>query len=82
MSSILIYSKPGCAFCDKAKALLQMKKIDFTESVLGQDILSEDFQSLFPEVRAVPFIIIDGVKIGGYDKLVEWVDRRPEYLAG
>lgn len=82
MSNILIYSKPSCAFCDKAKTFLRMKNIEFTESVLGEDILTEDFTSLFPEVRTVPFVVIDGVKIGGYDKLVEWVERRPEYLAG
>lgn len=82
MSEVVIYSKPACAFCDKAKALLHMKKVEFTESVLGKDIITEDFQSMFPDVRTVPFIVIDGVKIGGYDKLVEWLDRRPEYLAG
>lgn len=82
MSNIVIYSKTGCAFCDKAKGFLQTKNISFTESVLGKDILTEDFQSLFPEVRTVPFIVIDGVKIGGYDKLVEWVDGRPQFIAG
>ena len=33
----------------------------------------EDFVSLFPNIKSVPHIIIDGVQIGGYDKLQEWV---------
>lgn len=81
MSEIIVYSKPDCPYCVKAKALLHIKQQPFTESVIGQDILREDFVSLFPDVRSVPLIVIDGVKIGGYDKLVEWLDARPQLLA-
>lgn len=67
---VLIYTKESCPACTKAKAYLKMKNIDFNESVLGKDILREDFIELFPEQKTVPLIIIDGVKIGGYDDLV------------
>ncbi len=82
MSTVLIYSKPGCAYCEKAKNLLKIRNVAFTESVLGADILTEDFVSMFPDVKSVPLIIVDGVKIGGYHELVEHIAKRPEFLAG
>lgn len=82
MSEIHVYSKPDCPYCVKAKMLLRLRDIPYVESVIGKDILREDFVSLFPDVRSVPLIVIDGVKIGGYDQLVEWFDNRTQLLAG
>jgi glutaredoxin len=82
MSEIIVYSKPDCPYCVKAKMLLRLRDIPYVESVVGKDILREDFVSLFPDVRSVPLIVIDGVKIGGYDQLVEWFDNRTQLLAG
>lgn len=79
--NVLIYSKKDCPSCVKAKALLNIKGIEYNESVIGEDILREDFMATFPDVRTVPFIIVDGVKIGGYEQLREHLDR-PEFLAG
>lgn len=81
MSNIIVYSKTNCPYCVKAKQLLTIKGKEFTEVVIGVDMLREDFMATFPDVRSVPFIVIDGVKIGGYDNLVEWFDN-PQLLAG
>lgn len=80
--NVLIYTKQDCPSCIKAKSLLNIKGIDFKESVIGVDILREDFTATFPEVRTAPFIIIDGVKVGGYEHLREYLDNRPELLQG
>lgn len=80
--NVLVYTKDNCPYCVKAKALLAMKGVSYTESVIGVDILREDFMTLFPDVRTVPLIIINEVKVGGYDQLREYFDNRPEYLAG
>ena len=82
MSNIIVYTKPNCGYCVKAKQLLTMKGNQYTEVVIGTDIMTENFMEMFPEVRSVPFIVIDGVKIGGYDKLVEQFDNNPQFLAG
>lgn len=71
MSTIVVYSKANCVYCDRAKALLNSKGLPYVETRLGEDILREDFMATFPEVRTMPFIIIDGVKIGGYTELVK-----------
>ena len=80
--NILMYTKKECPSCMKAKALLRTSSLNFTESVIGEQILREDFVTLFPEARTVPFIIIDGVKIGGYEQLKEHLDRKPEFITG
>lgn len=80
--NVLIYSKKDCPSCIKAKSLLNVKGIQYRESIIGEDILREDFVATFPEVRTAPFIIIDGVKVGGYEQLREYLDNRPEFLTG
>lgn len=80
--NVLIYSKKDCPSCIKAKSLLNVKGIPYRESIIGEDILREDFVATFPEARTAPFIIIDGVKVGGYEQLKEHLDNRPEFLAG
>ena len=79
--NVLVYTKKDCPSCIKAKSLLNIKGIDFKESVIGEDILREDFVATFPEVRTAPLIIVDGVKIGGYEQLREYIETRPEFLA-
>ena len=75
MSNIIIYTKDNCPFCVKAKEFFSQKNELYTEMKLGEDLTREDFMSIFPEVRTVPFIIINGEKVGGYDRLVEYYSR-------
>jgi glutaredoxin 3 len=67
----VVYTKKQCPYCDQAKMLLSAKDVDYTEVVIGEDMLREDFISLFPEQKTVPLIIMNGVKYGGFDKLRE-----------
>lgn len=75
--NVLVYSKANCPSCTKAKLLMDLKGVKYTETVIGEDILREDFIDLFPEQKTVPLIIIDGVKIGGYENLREYFDNNP-----
>ena len=76
----VIYSKKDCPYCVKAKALLTAKGSVYTEVNVGEDIMKEDFVSLFPNVQTVPFILIDGKQIGGYVALVEYYANQKEFL--
>lgn len=71
----LIYTKPACPYCDYAKTLMMNKRVDYTESVIGKDVLREEFMEMFPDQRTVPLIFIDGEKIGGYNELKEYLDN-------
>ena len=79
MKSALVYSKPNCSYCLKAKNLLTLENIPYTESVIGEDITREDFMSLFPDQRSVPLIFVNGEKIGGYNELLDFVSRKPSF---
>jgi len=74
---VIVYSKPACQFCDKAKALLTQLKIEYTEKVVTKDIsLEELFEELGKTVRTIPQIVIDENHIGGFNELREYfVDK-------
>ena len=78
--SIVLYSKRNCNYCTKAKALLTAKGATYIEVNIGEDIMKEDFTSLFPNVQTVPFVLIDGKPIGGYVALVEYYANQKEFL--
>lgn len=66
---IEIYTKPSCTYCMQAKILLKGLGIEFTESRIGNHITRDEFIAKFPDARTVPYILIDGEAIGGYEQL-------------
>ena len=82
MSNIVIYSKDHCPHCVQAKNLLTIRGKQFTEVKINQDITVEEFKTLFPDAKTVPIVMINGVQIGGYNELQEWVnDQGRTFLA-
>ena len=73
-SKIIIYTKDNCPHCVNAKKLMAHHRKAYQEMKIGGDLTREDFISIFPNVKTVPHIIIDGEQIGGYDKLNEWLN--------
>ena len=69
----IIYTKDNCQYCVSAKQLLEENGKEYIETNVGRDIRRDDFISLFPNVKTVPHIIINGEQIGGFDKLTEWL---------
>jgi len=80
--NITLYSKPDCTHCVMAKKLLADRHLTYDEVVLdvGQEQLPgttylalDKFKANFPDVRTVPQIIIDGVRVGGYSELSRYL---------
>ena len=70
MTTIVIYSKDHCPYCDQAKAWLNSKDLTFTEHKVGQNgFTRENLLEAVPTARTVPQIIIDGALVGGWDDL-------------
>jgi len=68
-----IYTKNNCIWCDRAKLLLDSKDIEFKEIDLSDDEKREKFyNSIGENVKTVPQIYIDDLRIGGYQDLVAW----------
>jgi glutaredoxin len=76
--NIIVYTKTGCASCIKAKNLLNNRNLPYEEVQIGSEITREDFMTMFPGVMIVPFIIIDGVKVGSYEQLETYLDQHKQ----
>ena len=72
---IIIYTGPMCPYCEKAKALLQSKGLDYQEIYVGDnpDLMMEMIEKANGK-RSVPQIFIKDTHVGGYDDLYA-IDR-------
>ena len=69
---IVVYSKPNCAYCEKAKYLLKNLGLDYEEKVVSKDLSIEElFEVLGKQVRTIPQIVMNDKHIGGYNELKE-----------
>jgi glutaredoxin len=71
---ILIYGKPQCPFCDKAKALCEQRGFAYEYKSLDTDYTKEELLETFPGARSVPQIVINGLKVGGYEQFTQYLD--------
>ncbi len=72
MSKVEIYTWQSCPFCNRAKALLNKKKVEFTEyKIDGDEIAREKMIKRANGGRTLPQIFINNVCIGGCDNLYE-----------
>ena len=70
MKNVEIYTGPLCVFCDRAKALLNKKRVSFKEINLASDPNKMDEMIKKTNgMRTVPQIFVDEQHIGGNDKL-------------
>lgn len=65
---VSLFTKPGCPFCTKAKALLTEKGYDYEEIVLGKDASLASLKAVTNR-DTVPQVFIGGKHIGGSDDL-------------
>ena len=72
---IYIWGKAACPHCEAAKRLLESRNIPYEYKQLGVDFEREEILAEFPEARTFPQIVINGLKIGGYDKLGSYLEE-------
>jgi len=61
MKNVIIYTLPNCSWCIKAKKLLKVLGVSYTE-------LNEKFDG-YP---TVPYIVVDGKPIGGFTEFAAY----------
>lgn len=76
-----IYTKWGCGYCVRAKALLEAKGVAFEEFdiTMGGPKKAEMFERV-PDAMTVPQIFIGGKAVGGSDELIA-LDRAGKLAA-
>ena len=73
---VLIYTKDNCIWCDRAKILLDSKKITYNEIDLSDDSERLKFyKKIGDNVKTVPQVFIDDKRIGGFQDLKVFLDE-------
>ena len=73
---VSIYTKDNCIWCDRAKILLDSKKISFNEIDLSDDSERLKFyEKIGDNVKTVPQVFIDDKRIGGFQDLKVFLDE-------
>ena len=73
---VSIYTKDNCIWCDRAKILLDSKKISYNEIDLSDDSERLKFyEKIGDNVKTVPQVFIDDNRIGGFQDLRVFLDE-------
>lgn len=70
VAKVEIYTRWGCGYCVRAKALLDAKGVAYTEydTTMGGEPRAEMLRRV-PGATTVPQIFIDGASVGGCDDI-------------
>ena len=69
---IIVYSKPNCPYCGKAKHWLKSLGLQYEEKVVTKDLsIDELYKVLGKQVRTIPQIVMNDIHVGGYNELKE-----------
>ena len=71
---ITIYGKPACPSCVSAKQLCETRGYQFEYKELNVDFTREEVLEVFPGARTFPQIIVSGNKVGGFEKLLQYIE--------
>ena len=71
---ILIYGKPACPYCTKAKQLCDVRGYQYEYQEMGTDFEREYILENFPGARTFPQIVVNGLKVGGYDQFTKYIE--------
>ena len=69
MRHVEVFSRDNCPYCDRAKALLKSKGVDYDEIDITYDETMAARMMQRSAQRSVPQIFIGNHPIGGYDAL-------------
>jgi len=73
IKEIIVWSRDNCPYCVKAKNLLDIQDLKYEERNISEGVWTrEQLLEACPGARTVPQIVIDGLVIGGYDRLEEY----------
>jgi glutaredoxin len=80
-NKVIIYSKPNCTYCVKAKNLVKTLGFEYEEKMFGKDFTSPEelFEAVGKQVRTMPQIIIDEKHIGGYNEYAYIIINADDY---
>lgn len=75
MTKAIVWTKDNCAFCTKAKTLLELVGIEYEEKKIGKEYTKEQLLEVVPNARTVPQIFLDGKLVGGFTELQTLLEK-------
>lgn len=66
---IVVYTTTSCPYCQRAKVLLEKKRLPFVSVDVTDDPERRQWLVKVTGLRTVPQIFIDGQPVGGFDAL-------------
>ena len=72
---VIVYSGPNCAYCVRAKRLLDNKQIRYKEILVNESPELRAEMERRSNRRTLPQIFINGFHVGGFDDMAE-LDRQ------
>jgi glutaredoxin 3 len=66
---VTVYTTTPCPWCERAKALLRKKGLEFEEINMARDPEGRQRLVELTGMMTFPQVIIDGRVVGGYDQL-------------
>jgi glutaredoxin-like protein len=76
----LVFTKPGCSYCARAKELLRGNGIVFEEVTLGKGITTSALRAVSGKGTA-PQVFIGGRLVGGSEELEQYFARQDRKAA-
>ena len=69
--SITIYTRndPPCAYCERAKSMLNYYGLEYKNKIIGEDLSRDEFVEKHPNIKTIPAVFFDDKFIGGYMEL-------------
>ena len=74
----VVWSKPACPFCVKAKNLLKTKGIEYEEKNIAEGHKIQDLLEMVPNARTMPQIWPNEEHVGGYYELEKKLAEQEE----
>ena len=71
--NFIIYSKPGCPYCEKVAQVLSLTEQKFVEYKLGRYFTANEFYGEFGQGTSFPQILADQKKIGGCSETIKFL---------
>lgn len=72
--SLVIYGKPSCGFCVKAKRFAEGRNLTYEYKDVTVQTFMDELKEAYAEARSVPQIFVNGERVGGYQDFVTYVE--------
>lgn len=75
-TKLKIYGTKDCLYCNKAKEFMELNDLPYVYQSL-EELSQEDLHillnTLAPGARTVPIVLIDGIWVGGFSEMKDYL---------